>query len=98
MAFDDDFVDLSGVDDVHRSEREVIDDEHVDAQQFADLGVVAVIQPARLQPLQQGVGAFEVDAASASDGDVSERCGKERLSDPDGSEDDDVVGCVNEAE
>lgn len=42
VAFDDDLVDLGGVDDVHRPEREVIDDQQVDAEEFADLGVVAV--------------------------------------------------------
>ena len=83
VAFDDDFVDLGGVDGVHRAEREVVDDEHVDAQQFADLAVVAVVQPCGFQPFQQDVGAFEVDAATAADGDVSERGREEGFADPD---------------
>ncbi len=98
MAFDDDLVDLGGVDGVHGSESEVIDDEHVGAEQLADLGVVAVVHPGCLQALQQDVSAFEVNAATASASDVSERAGEEGLADPDRAEDDDVVGCVDETQ
>ena len=98
MAFDDDFVDLGGVGGVHCPEGEVVEDEDVHAEQFADFGVVAVVQPGGLQPFEEGVGAFEVDAAPATDGDVSE-CGREEcFADSDGAEDDDIVGCVDEAE
>ena len=47
VPLDDEFVDVGGVDRVHRLESEVIDDEQVDAQQLADLCVVAVVEPAR---------------------------------------------------
>ena len=46
VAFDDELVDVGGVERVERLEREVVDDEQVDAEQFADLGVVAVVEPA----------------------------------------------------
>jgi len=59
---------------------------------------VAVVEPGGLQPFEEHIGAFEVNAASASDGDVSERGREEGLADTDWTEDHDVVGCVNEPE
>ena len=41
VAFDDQLVDVGGVECL---EREVVDDEQVDAEQFAHLGVVAVVE------------------------------------------------------
>jgi hypothetical protein len=47
MALDDQFVDVGGVERIEGGEGEVINDEQVDAEQFADLGVVAVVEPTR---------------------------------------------------
>ena len=47
VAFDDELVDLGGVDGVERAEREVVEDEQVDAEQLADFDVVAVVEPRR---------------------------------------------------
>jgi hypothetical protein len=41
-----------------------VEDEHVDAEELADLAVVAVVEPAGLEPLEHRVGAFEVDAVA----------------------------------
>jgi hypothetical protein len=45
VVFDNEFVDVGGVEYVEGLEREVVDDEQVDAQQLAHLDVVAVVEP-----------------------------------------------------
>jgi len=45
VAFHDEFVDLGGVGGVEGVQGEVVEDEQVGADEFADLGVVAVVQP-----------------------------------------------------
>ena len=47
VAFDDELVDVGGVERVEGLQCEVVDDQQVDVQQFAHLGVVAVVEPAR---------------------------------------------------
>jgi hypothetical protein len=44
VVFDNEFVDVGGVANVEGLEREVVDDEQVDAQQLAHLDVVAVVE------------------------------------------------------
>ena len=44
VSFDDKFVDVAGVVAVEAGEREVVQDEQVDAEEFADFGVVAVVE------------------------------------------------------
>ena len=53
VPFDDQFVDVGGVECVHVLEREVVNDEQVDAQQFADLGVVAVVESAGAESFEE---------------------------------------------
>lgn len=45
VTLDDDLVEVVGVGLVESAECEVVDDQQVDAQQFAELGVVAVVEP-----------------------------------------------------
>ena len=45
MSFHDELVDVDGVEGVEVLQGEVVEDEQVDPQQFADLGVVAVVEP-----------------------------------------------------
>ncbi len=71
VPLDDELVDLGGVDRVESAEREVIQDEQVNAQKFADFRVVAVVEPGCLEAPEHGVGAFEVDAVAAPDRRVS---------------------------
>jgi hypothetical protein len=44
VAFDDELVDIGGVEAVEGLEGEVVEDEQVDSMELADLGVVAVIE------------------------------------------------------
>jgi hypothetical protein len=60
VAFDDELVDIGGVDGVHRLEGKVVDDEQIDSQQFADLGVVAVVEAGDAEAFEEPVTAFEV--------------------------------------
>ncbi len=57
VAFDDELVDVGGVEGVEGLEGEVVEDEQVDAEEFADLGVVAVVEPGGPEPFEQHVGA-----------------------------------------
>src|SRR2546421_87991 len=51
VPLDDEFVDVGGVERVEGLEHEVIEDQQVDPDELAELGVVTVIQPGRPQPL-----------------------------------------------
>jgi len=96
VTFDDEFVDVGGVERVECLEREVVDDQQVDAQQFADLDVVTVVESRRAEPFEHPVAAFEVHAVTTADRGVAERGGEERLADSDWSHDHRVVAAVDE--
>ena len=96
MPFDDELVDVGGVEGVEVLQGEVVDDEQVDPQQLAHLSLVAVVEPAGPQALEEPVATFKVNAVTAPDGGVSEGGGEEGLADPDRSNDDGVVAAVDE--
>ena len=96
VAFDDELVESAVSSGVEGCEGEVVDDEQVDAEQLAHLGVVAVVEPAGPEPFEEPVAAFEVHAVAAADGGVAEGGGEERLADTDGSHDHGVVAGVDE--
>ena len=52
-------------------EGEVVEDEQVDADEFAHLGVVAVVEPGGPESFEEDVGAFEHDAVAPADGGVA---------------------------
>ena len=62
------------------------------------LGVVAVVESARSESLEEPVAAFEVDAEPAPDRRVTERGREERLADADRSQDQCVVAGLDEAQ
>ena len=77
--------------------REVVDDQQLDPDQLAHLGVVAGVEARRPQALLELVGALEVDPDAPPAGDVAEGGGEERLADPDRAEDEHVAGLLDEA-
>lgn len=91
-------VDVSGVGGAEGLEAKVVDDQHVDAEQFAHLDLVAVVEPGRFESFEEVVSSFEVHAVAAADRGVAERGGQERFADPDGAEEQHVVAGVDEAQ
>ena len=71
VAFDDELVEVAGLGGLQSVQREVVDDEQLDAVQFAHLVFVGAVQPCPAQAFEQFVGAFGVHAVVAADGDVS---------------------------
>ena len=98
MPLDGDLVEVAGRDGVEGVEGEVVDDEQVDGDEPAQLVGVAVVQPCALEPFEQPIGAFGVDAPPAAAGDVTEGVGEVGLADPDGPEDERAVVVLDEAE
>ena len=96
VAFDDEFVEVGGGRGVQRPEREVVDDEQVQAGQSAEFGVQGVVQPGGAEPGEQSVGAGHLHGVPAADRDVSQRCCQVGLSDADGAQDEDVVAGFEE--
>jgi hypothetical protein len=84
MAFDDELVDIS-VERVEGLEGELVDDQQVDAEQLAHLDVVAVVESAGPQAIEEPVAAFEVHAVTAAHGDVAQGCRQEVLPTPTGA-------------
>lgn len=60
VALDDQLVVVGGIRPVGRLKGEVLNDQHVDAQQLAPPGVVGVVEAAGPQPAQHAVAALEV--------------------------------------
>ena len=83
---------------VERLEGEVIEQEQVDADEFAHLLVVAGVEARRFQPLVQPVTSFEVHADAPAARDVPECSGQEGLAHPDRAQDEGVAGLLDEAQ
>ena len=96
VAFDDDLVEVVGLGGVQRPQREVVDDEQVDAGESSELGVEGVVEPGGAEPGEQLVGAVEADGQPAADRDVAERGGEVGLADADGAEDEDAGAGLGE--
>ena len=62
---------------VERLEGVVVDEEQVDTDELAHLGVVAGVETGCFQPLVHLVGPFEVHTDATAAGDVTERGGQE---------------------
>ena len=96
MPLDDEFVEVVGLGRVEGAECEIVEDEEVDAGEFAHLCLEAVVQPGGAEAGEELVGAGGVDAEAAADPDVSERGGQVRLSDADGPQNQDAVAGLGE--
>jgi len=75
---------------IHRVEREVVDDEHVDREQLAQLGLVRVIEASVLERLEELVGADGEHSVLVPARDVAECVCEEGLANADGANDRDV--------
>jgi hypothetical protein len=64
VAFNDGLVEIRSPGRVETGQGEVVNDQHVNPEQFAELGIVTVVEPGHPQPFEQMVGPFELDAAS----------------------------------
>jgi len=75
---------------VHGVEAEIVDDEQVDSDELAQLGLVALRQPRVLERLEHAVGAQREHRKAAAARQVAECVGDESLADTDGADDGDV--------
>ena len=76
----------------------VVDDQQVGAEQFADLGVEAVVEAGDPESFEELVGSFEPDAVTSADGGVPEGDSEEGFADADRPDDQPVLGGLDEAE
>ena len=87
VAFDAELVEVGGLGGVQGLEREIVQDQQLDAGESADLGFQGVIEPGGLEPLEQLGGGGHEHGAAAADGDVAERAGQMGLADSDRAQD-----------
>jgi len=73
VAFHDQLVEVVGLLEPERVQREIVEDQQLDAVQLAHLLCVGVVEPGRAEPFEQLVGAFDVHRVAAPDRGVSER-------------------------
>jgi len=97
-ALDDELVDVTALVAGHGLEREVVDDEEVDRGQLRDHRLSRVVEAALLEAPQHRVGPREDDVVAVARRDVAEGVREKGLADTDGSEDDDVLARVDEAQ
>jgi len=98
MPFEDDFVEVIRLLGVETAQGEVIDDEDVGREQAAEDLVGGVVGPRLVQILQEVVGPQEEDVAPGPACRVAERASEKGLPDTDGTEEDDVLLTLDEAE
>ncbi len=98
MPLDHHLVEVVGLGDVQGFEGDVIEDEQIHPEQAAQLLLVGGIEPGGLEPLEEGVGAGEVDRALTADGDVAQAAGQHGLAHADRAQDEDVGRLLQEAQ
>ena len=91
-------INVGGVVAVQRLKGKIVEDEEIDAEEFAEFDVMAVVEAAGAEPFEELVGPFEPDGPAAADRRVAEGGGEECLPDADRAEDQCVVGVVDEPE
>jgi hypothetical protein len=64
VPVDDQGVKLGGVGGVEGLEAEVVEDEHVNPEQFSDFAVVAVVESGRAEPFEELVGIAPAHASN----------------------------------
>src|SRR5271170_5578326 len=96
MAFREELGDVSRLAGVHGIEREVVDDEEVDSDELAHLGVVAVIETRMLERLEHLVCDNGERRDAATTRDMADAMREEALADTDGADDGDVGALLDE--
>jgi hypothetical protein len=94
VSFDDEFLEVAGLVGVQQTQREVVDDEHVDRGQAQYLGIERVLEAGGSKPGEEFVGAGVNHAVMAADGRVAEGGREVGFADADGSQDEDVAAGV----
>lgn len=82
---------------IHGIEPEVVEDEQIDAQERAQLGLIAVVEPRMLEGLVQLVGAQRPHRVGAPAGDVAQGVRQKGLAHTDGPDDGHVLVRLQEA-
>jgi hypothetical protein len=82
VTVDHELVDVRRLGGIERREGEVVEDEQVDPQQAAQLGVVGGVEAGCPEALEDPFGAPDEDAPPAPAGDVPEGAREVGLADP----------------
>ena len=98
VAFEEDLIGVAALLGLHGVEGEVVDDEEVDGEELAELGLVTLGEAGVLEGLEQRVRAEGEDGVAAATGDVAQGVGEKALADADGPDEGDVVMRLQEAE
>jgi hypothetical protein len=83
MPLDHDLVDVAAFGEIHGIEREVVDEEQVGGEEFAQFRVIGVVEAGVLEVLEHAVGPQGEDGVAMAAGHVPEGVGEEGLADPD---------------
>jgi len=87
IPLQEEVVEVATLDRIEDIDREIIEDEEIDGDEFPEFGFVAVIEPRVLQQFQHLVGAAGQHGGAAPARDMAERVCKEGLADADGADD-----------
>ncbi len=98
VPFEDDLVEVTGLLGIETAQREVVDDEDVWSEQATEDLLGGMVGASLVKVSQQVVGAQEQDVATGPAGGVTKGAGEKRLADADGTEEDDVLLALEEAE
>jgi hypothetical protein len=98
VSFGEDLVGVAALLRIHGVESEIVEDQQVDGDDAAELGLVGVEEPGLLEGLEHLVGANGEDGLAAAAGGVTDGVSEEGLADADGADDGDVVVGLEEAQ
>jgi hypothetical protein len=98
VALDDDLVEVAGVLGIEAAQAEVVEDEEVGSQEAAHDPLGGVVGPGLVDESQEGIAAEEQNAAPGAAGGVPQGAGEEGLSNAHGTEEEDILVAVEEAE
>lgn len=97
LSLADEFVEVVGLGCGQLAHREVVEDEQVGADEFADALIPGAVRVAVGEFGQDAAGLGEADACALADGEVAEGLGDVCLSDADRAEQDDGLAGVEPA-
>jgi hypothetical protein len=98
VSFQDELIDIGGLEGVHASEGEVVNDEQLGDEEATEGLVVRVVSAGAKQLFEQIVSTNEQDLETGATGGVAEGTCQESLSDPGGPHEDDVFVTMKEPE